>query len=1018
MDILSANALGWQQHMPREKGKQYWHAVSRRNPCPICGNADNCKASNDGSAVWCGRIEQGSIKSNAGGQHLHRLGEDRKQLPFYVHPSHKKAAKPAKDWQAEISKLSADEAKLIELADLLNVDATALNRLGVRHGLINGRLGWSFPERDATGKIIGLNHRGTDGSKKQAIGGQRGLTYADDWHAPPGDLYLVEGGSDTAAMMSMGLAVIGRPSNVGGVDLLAELLTPHADRRIVVVAENDKKADGRWPGRAGAITTATQLSERLGRPVCWCLPPEPHKDVRAMLTELGKATRDAFLAEIRLETIAPPTKAELVQYVEPTARVRTLDDWRKEMLDNRLRSLDTVGVYFDGSPTGAGKSYADAQVIARVSSSLTVVPTHVIAGELQQGLVEQHDLVNVEVYPQLTEFTCKNIDEAKRVLAAGLKVGAALCHDCPFQNGCIYREGLDRAKKAKHAIATHERFSLQPDLAAGKTFVSIHEDARGLLRPSRQCFAEDVQAVADIAQEAKHLLSKPEEADERAWQYFNELSAAAEKLIKTIDQAEATSAVKLMPRVNDTPFVERTAWRVMKRLGKTACGDALKIINAFVRGELQSLTVNVDRIKVKDGAEKIIKSLIAVWQTELPTNSVVWVADATGNVETLERLANRKIIDRTPEGRLERRTSVEQIPLDITNGMSPRAVAAHLRGLLHDYPAAQRVGIIGHKKHVDAMLRKRSPLLDEEHRSRICKQAHFREGPDRASNDWQAECEVIVILGTPRIPPNAVAHELVRRGEIEAARQDGVWRAYRWEGKTAAGELRVVEASGYADQAWQAAHRDLVQAALLQAVGRGRGVTDSGVPVVVLSNEPLALPLAERQTVTRVTEQTLAAAQAMRELSDDGQPITTAAVAERLGVSERHARRLIGAAEAVNQSDINAKSIYLEKMSVCSTPVDPIEAEERLAIQAESETASQEADTGPPVVVFGLPVAFPWSMPTGLLGVGGLGVGHHEPFLSADAKPNSVAWNLPRDSELFLAGLPPDNPVMLSASNW
>ena len=62
------------------------------------------------------------------------------------------------------------------------------------------------------GRIIGINRRFRDGSKKHLKGTKRGLTYAEDWATTDGPILLPEGGSDTAALLTMGLAAIGRPS--------------------------------------------------------------------------------------------------------------------------------------------------------------------------------------------------------------------------------------------------------------------------------------------------------------------------------------------------------------------------------------------------------------------------------------------------------------------------------------------------------------------------------------------------------------------------------------------------------------------------------------------------------------------------------------------------------------------------------------------------------------------------------------------------------------------------------------
>ena len=38
-----------------------------------------------------------------------------------------------------------------------------------------------------------------------------------------------------------------------------------------------------WPGKFGAVTTATKLAERLEREIAWAFPPENAKDTRAWL---------------------------------------------------------------------------------------------------------------------------------------------------------------------------------------------------------------------------------------------------------------------------------------------------------------------------------------------------------------------------------------------------------------------------------------------------------------------------------------------------------------------------------------------------------------------------------------------------------------------------------------------------------------------------------------------------------------------------------------------------------------
>jgi hypothetical protein len=166
-----------------------------------------------------------------------------------------------------------------ELADHLGLPATVLDRLDI--GYLAKEDGWTFPECDHRGKVIGLLVRKRDGSKRMMRGGQRGLTISAGWEEILGDVYLVEGASDTLALTEMGLSAVGRPSCTGGVDYLARMLSALSeDQEIVVIGENDKKADGTWPGKAGAIKTAEQLARRLNRPVHWTLPPDDAKDIR------------------------------------------------------------------------------------------------------------------------------------------------------------------------------------------------------------------------------------------------------------------------------------------------------------------------------------------------------------------------------------------------------------------------------------------------------------------------------------------------------------------------------------------------------------------------------------------------------------------------------------------------------------------------------------------------------------------------------------------------------------------
>jgi|GEM_PF-1761897 len=145
---------------------------------------------------------------------------------------------------------------------------------------------FSFPERDETGNVVGFCFRLENGNKGAAkaevTGWRRGVVVPKDLPSRAGAVYIVEGASDVAALTTVGIAAVGRPSNAMGAEIIAG--NPAlAGRDLLVLGENDRKSDGQWPGREGARKVAGQLAEKLGHAVCWALPPGEAKDARSWL---------------------------------------------------------------------------------------------------------------------------------------------------------------------------------------------------------------------------------------------------------------------------------------------------------------------------------------------------------------------------------------------------------------------------------------------------------------------------------------------------------------------------------------------------------------------------------------------------------------------------------------------------------------------------------------------------------------------------------------------------------------
>ncbi len=281
--------------------KENMTAVTKAAPCEVCGGDHKCSRG-DGGLLICGRqntplpgfCHLGPAK---GDEQFHLFRRDDKTNLPKNSPTNKPKLKPPVDWNTEAARYAkgvSAEAKL-ELANRLGLPVTifdVLPLLGVSGGGIAGTI-FTFPECNARGHVIGITQRipGADGkdTKKMLSGGHRGLTIPNGWADRSGPLLLVEGASDTLALAAAGLAVIGRPSNTGGVEHLAKLLRSWpSDRDIIVVGENDQKKDSSWRGQEGAQRTAASLQTQLGRPVLVAMPPDSSKDVRQWL--IGQAT--------------------------------------------------------------------------------------------------------------------------------------------------------------------------------------------------------------------------------------------------------------------------------------------------------------------------------------------------------------------------------------------------------------------------------------------------------------------------------------------------------------------------------------------------------------------------------------------------------------------------------------------------------------------------------------------------------------------------------------------------------
>lgn len=278
-----------------ERDPTEWQTVTKSNPCEVCGKSDWCGYNTSARLSCCMRVESSRAARNGGW--IHALDDDAiptaKALWTKKQLSERERIERWTPVARQLRMNTGDNIK--RLAKQLGVGEWALRLLHVGYGVCGGRLCWAFPERNHNGEVVGISRRLVtphEGLAKMSVGG-RGLTYVSGVVFPrdEGPVLIVEGGSDTAAGITLGRNVIGRPSCTGGMKHLFPMLKRlSAERRIIVVAERDKRPheDGTkcqgcqlcWPGKVGAVRLQKELNRRLKQRVIWLMPPDRFKDLR------------------------------------------------------------------------------------------------------------------------------------------------------------------------------------------------------------------------------------------------------------------------------------------------------------------------------------------------------------------------------------------------------------------------------------------------------------------------------------------------------------------------------------------------------------------------------------------------------------------------------------------------------------------------------------------------------------------------------------------------------------------
>lgn len=248
-----------------------WIRVTRQNPCRICSRGDWCTVSEIGSA--CCRVESDRPLKN--GSWLHKFDGPVPKLPRREKTPTLSALLDAQSL-IEKWRLSTN-GEIDQLARDLTVSARSLLDLGTVWAAPHRAYG--FPMTNQDGVVTGIRLRATDGKKWAVKNSKAGVFF------PTGAMirlsttrvFICEGPTDTAALLSIGLFAIGRPSCLGCEQIVCDLLRNLGTREAVLITDNDA------PGLRGAEKLQTALRVRTA----FLVPPA--KDARAFVAAGGTA---------------------------------------------------------------------------------------------------------------------------------------------------------------------------------------------------------------------------------------------------------------------------------------------------------------------------------------------------------------------------------------------------------------------------------------------------------------------------------------------------------------------------------------------------------------------------------------------------------------------------------------------------------------------------------------------------------------------------------------------------------
>ena len=227
-----------------------WVRVTKAKPCSVCGRDHWCAVGRiDGTPKCMWAI---SARPARGGGWLHPLDGDQRKQPRDV-PSDLPPVKVVA-WSvlADAYVRAVNARAIAAFATSMTLTVAALADL---HTGWDGEA-WTTPMRNAKRRVVGLQRRFGDGSKRCWTGSKAGLFIPDSLNGE-NPVWIAEGASDTAALAGIGLPVVGLFNAGGNAEQIVQLLD---GRRAILVADNDEPTP---PGRVGGRERTAAFIVRL-----------------------------------------------------------------------------------------------------------------------------------------------------------------------------------------------------------------------------------------------------------------------------------------------------------------------------------------------------------------------------------------------------------------------------------------------------------------------------------------------------------------------------------------------------------------------------------------------------------------------------------------------------------------------------------------------------------------------------------------------------------------------------------